>query len=92
MRCLALLFVVSFSWAVEFPVLNTVPELAEYWGYGCQDHWVTTDDGFILNMHRIVSGETGLPGGGEVVYLQHGLYGSSSRWASGPPDKVWHAV
>ncbi|XP_078580642.1 gastric triacylglycerol lipase-like [Branchiostoma floridae x Branchiostoma japonicum] len=49
-------------------------------GYPCEDHYVTTDDGFILNMQRIPhglgNGNTPRP----IVFLQHGLLGSSAMW------------
>ena len=86
LSCLLLLLPAS-SLAL-FPVLNTVPELTAFWGYGCENHSITTEDNFTLTFHRMVGLEDGLPGAGEVVYLQHGLFGSSARWTSGPPDKV----
>eukprot|EP00058_Branchiostoma_floridae_P024848 XP_002610338.1 hypothetical protein BRAFLDRAFT_72470 [Branchiostoma floridae] len=51
-------------------------------GYPCEDHYVTTDDGFILNMQRIPHG---LGNGNNtaprpIVFLQHGLLGSSTQW------------
>ncbi len=27
--------------------------MIEYWGYPVEEHQVTTDDGYILTMHRI---------------------------------------
>ncbi|XP_065314889.1 lysosomal acid lipase/cholesteryl ester hydrolase-like isoform X2 [Gordionus sp. m RMFG-2023] len=57
-------------------------EIIKYYGYPCQDHTVTTEDGFILSLQRI-------PGGNIfnssrknplVVFLQHGLLCSSTSW------------
>ena len=31
----------------DIPVM-TVPELVRYWGYPVEEHWVTTEDGYIL--------------------------------------------
>ncbi|XP_035668788.1 gastric triacylglycerol lipase-like isoform X2 [Branchiostoma floridae] len=51
-------------------------------GYPCEDHYVTTDDGFILNMQRIPHGRNA-PDSTEtrpVVFLQHGLLGASTNF------------
>jgi len=72
----------------EIPEMS-VPDLIKYWGYPVEEHWVTTEDGYILGLHRIPHGRTG-GGGGEprpVAYLQHGLTSSSASWTSGPPEK-----
>ena len=51
-------------------------------GYPCERHRVLTDDGFILELHRIPHGlkdekknETR-----PVAFLQHGLLGSSTNF------------
>lgn len=44
-------------------------------GYPAEIHEVTTDDGYVLTLHRI-PGQPGSPG----VFLQHGLLGSSFDW------------
>ncbi|XP_019636346.1 PREDICTED: gastric triacylglycerol lipase-like [Branchiostoma belcheri] len=51
-------------------------------GYPCEDHYVTTDDGFILNMQRIPHGLSNGDNTGPrpIVFLQHGLLGSSTQW------------
>ncbi|XP_065314890.1 lysosomal acid lipase/cholesteryl ester hydrolase-like isoform X3 [Gordionus sp. m RMFG-2023] len=63
-------------------VTMNVSEIIKYYGYPCQDHTVTTEDGFILSLQRI-------PGGNIfnssrknplVVFLQHGLLCSSTSW------------
>jgi len=48
-------------------------------GYTAQTHNVTTEDGYILKIHRIV-------GEGPVVFMQHGLMDSSSTWVVPGPD------
>lgn len=67
----------------------TVPELIKYWGYPVEEHWVTTEDGYILGLHRIPHGrnEDGAVQDKPVAYLQHGLTSSSSQWIFGPPSK-----
>ncbi|KAK0183446.1 hypothetical protein PV327_001488 [Microctonus hyperodae] len=44
-------------------------------GYPAEAHIVTTEDGYLLSLHRI-------PGGvdSQAVFLQHGLLGSSADW------------
>ena len=48
-------------------------------GYPAEEHWVTTEDGYILNMQRIPHGKDGTTPG-PVVFLQHCLLGASSDW------------
>merc|ERR1712241_713817 len=48
-------------------------------GYPAERHEVTTDDCYILALHRI-------PGEGKVVFLQHGLIDSSAAWVIAGPD------
>ena len=45
-------------------------------GYDLFSHWVTTPDGYILQLHHIPSSKSGA----EVVFLQHGLLDSSMTW------------
>ncbi|KAK7113543.1 gastric triacylglycerol lipase-like [Littorina saxatilis] len=52
-------------------------------GYPCENHYITTKDGFILNMQRIPHGLKPNPKPGAekpVIILQHGLESSSSNW------------
>ncbi|KAK7502357.1 hypothetical protein BaRGS_00006310 [Batillaria attramentaria] len=58
-------------------------ELITSKGYPCENHYVTTQDGFILNMQRIPHGRNGKlssDGPRPAVLLQHGLLGISSNW------------
>ena len=59
--------------------------MIEYWGYPVEEHEVTTDDGYVLTMHRIPNGRSG---GGEriPVFLGHCLTCTSSVYAFGPPE------
>ncbi|KAI1307599.1 Lysosomal acid lipase/cholesteryl ester hydrolase [Halotydeus destructor] len=58
---------------------RTATQLIESRGFVSQTHKVTTQDGYILTMHRIVN-----PFYSEVkkrpIILQHGLLGSSAGW------------
>jgi len=72
----------------DLPEGLTSPELIKYWGYPVEEHWVTTEDGYILGLHRIPHGKDQEPGGRRpVAYLQHALITSSSLWVFGPPKK-----
>merc|ERR1719427_644011 len=71
----------------DIPVM-TVPELVRYWGYPVEEHWVTTEDGYILGLHRIPHGRNDKASEGRpVAYLQHALITSSALWTFGPPNK-----
>jgi len=48
-------------------------------GYTPETHVITTDDDYILKIHRI-------PGDGPVIFCQHGLEDSSSTWVLAGPD------
>lgn len=56
-----------------------VPQLISNEGYPSENHYVTTTDGYILNLHRIPRGKNGTSNG-KVVLLQHGLLLASSDW------------
>jgi len=72
----------------DLPSGLTTPELIKYWGYPVEEHWVQTEDGYILGLHRIPHGKDQTPGGDRpVVYLQHALITSSALWSFGPPKK-----
>ncbi|KAK6238620.1 hypothetical protein QUC31_004089 [Theobroma cacao] len=48
--------------------------MVETQGYACEEHTVTTQDGYILSMQRIPVGRSGgAPGNRPPVLLQHGL-------------------
>jgi hypothetical protein len=59
-------------------------------GYPAEIHEATTKDGYILSMHRIPyspkynNARTNRP----VVFLQHGLFSSSTDWVVLGPDKA----
>lgn len=69
---------------------KTVPELVAGYGYPIESHYVTTADGYILNIFRIPRGAS--CAGGEsrrrpVVLLQHALLDSSFAYVSGTPQQ-----
>ena len=78
------------------PHPSNAPEIIEAMGFRCDVHKVTTDDGYILTMHRWTDrlpGEVSIffrlgEGVGPVVFLQHGLLCSSVDWVLGARDKA----
>lgn len=50
---------------------------------------MTTEDGYILGVHRIPHGKNATAGKATkgAVFLAHGLTSSSAQWAFGPPEK-----
>lgn len=64
------------------------PELIEKYGYPVEVHNITTEDGYILQAHRIPYGQKCGPAVGKrVILLQHGLLGDSSNWVVSGPEK-----
>jgi len=71
-------------------VRNNLPtdELIRSNGYPAETHWVTTEDGYILAIHRIPHGKDNREKGDRpVVFLQHGLLCSSADWVVADPSK-----
>ncbi|CAL4106892.1 unnamed protein product, partial [Meganyctiphanes norvegica] len=67
----------------------TTPELIAFNGYPVEIHHVITDDGYILELHRIPHGLAG-PNVGEpkVAFLHHCLLCSSADYVMNTPDKA----
>ena len=63
------------------PVVNA-SSLIEAAGYPCEDHLVTTDDGFILHASRMPQRDNE---NAPVVILQHGLIDSAATWVQLSP-------
>ncbi|KAK0590147.1 hypothetical protein LWI29_023230 [Acer saccharum] len=58
-------------------------------GYACEEHTVTTQDGYILSLQRIPVGQSGgVPGKKPPVLLQHGLVSDAASWLLLPPDQA----
>lgn len=63
-----------------------IKQLAEKYQYPLEEHKVVTQDGYILNMHRIPSRQDG--GYRPVVFLMHGIVESSISWLLLGPQKA----
>ena len=66
--------------------------MLQKYGYGCQTFNVTTEDGYINTLHRIIprSAKSHFEGGNQtskVIFLQHGLLGTSADYVMGSPEK-----
>lgn len=57
-------------------------------GYQAETHTVKTEDGYLLNMHRIPCGRQGCDDNvRQPVFLQHGILASSADWVLSGPEK-----
>lgn len=57
-------------------------------GYPAETHTVRTEDGYLLNIHRIPCGRTGCDRRiRQPVFLQHGILASSADWIISGPEK-----
>ncbi|KAL7185876.1 hypothetical protein ACSBR2_027770 [Camellia fascicularis] len=62
--------------------------MVETHDYVCEEHKVTTRDGYILSMQRIPVGRSGETQGRRTpVLLQHGLVMDGITWLLSPPDQ-----
>jgi len=68
-------------------------QLANHYGYAAEEHYVHTQDGFILGVHRlgIADQSTGGPSTNSrskgVVFIQHGFMQNSESWVVRGPGK-----
>jgi len=60
---------------------ENVPELIESSGYQVETHSVVTEDGYLLEMHRI-------PSTGKPVFLMHGMLCSSYCWVTSETNSL----
>ncbi|XP_054818020.1 triacylglycerol lipase 2-like [Prosopis cineraria] len=61
--------------------------MVETQGYKCEEHKVTTNDGFILSLQRIPAGQSGKIADKPPVLLQHGLFSDAMIWLFNSPDE-----
>ncbi|CAF3996256.1 unnamed protein product [Adineta steineri] len=65
-----------------------ITQLIESKGYKCEEHKVTTKDGYILGVFRIPHGRNGSSSTtGRPVLLQHGLLDAATTWVMNFPDQ-----
>ncbi|KAK6040194.1 ab-hydrolase associated lipase region [Cooperia oncophora] len=81
-----------FPWWTQYDpeIKMTVPEIIRHWGYPVEVHYAVTQDGYILELHRIPYGKAGPTSNTSrpVVFLQHGLESSSSDWVVNLPEQA----
>ncbi|GMS80018.1 hypothetical protein PENTCL1PPCAC_2193 [Pristionchus entomophagus] len=87
-----LLSIFSFSWGQkpgdDPEIFMTATEMIKYWGYPSEDHSAATEDGYILGMHRIPNGISGVnPSCRPVVFMQHGLESDTISWIANLPGQ-----
>ncbi len=83
------------NWIPKFPDVPynpdselTTPEIIARHGYPAETHTVKTEDGYLLNIHRIPCGRLGCGDGiRQPVFLQHGILASSADFIISGPDK-----
>ncbi|KAH7859997.1 hypothetical protein Vadar_008005 [Vaccinium darrowii] len=61
--------------------------MVETVGYSCEEHTVTTSDGYILSLQRIPAGRSGAQAYKPPVLLQHGIFADASTWLMNSPDQ-----
>lgn len=67
---------------------DPTPEIVRKNGYPCEEHWVHTEDEYILALHRIPHGKDQDPSVKRpVIFVQHGLLCSSADWVIPYPTK-----
>ncbi|GMR58967.1 hypothetical protein PMAYCL1PPCAC_29162, partial [Pristionchus mayeri] len=82
------LFTLSIGQKDDPELFMTATEMIRYWGYPAEEHSATTSDGYILGIHRIPSGLSGVnPDCRPVVFMQHGLESDTTSWIANLPDE-----
>ncbi|KAI4305729.1 hypothetical protein L6164_029077 [Bauhinia variegata] len=56
-------------------------------GYKCEEHKVTTTDGYILSLQRMPQGRSGMKADKPPVLLQHGVLMDAVAWTLNSPDQ-----
>ncbi|KAK7306901.1 hypothetical protein VNO77_44862 [Canavalia gladiata] len=61
--------------------------MVETQGYACEEHKVTTEDGYILSLQRMPVGRSGKKADKPPVLLQHGLFIDAITWLFNSPNE-----
>lgn len=62
--------------------------MIKYFGYPVEIHYVTAEDGYILEVHRIPHGlKNTIENTTTPVYLQHGIFISSAEFIYQTPER-----
>lgn len=70
-----------FDYETDEDCHRTVPEIIESRGFKCETYTVTTNDGFVLTLHRIVNPlAKRMNMQTPPVLLAHGLFSQASNW------------
>ncbi|XP_060801632.1 gastric triacylglycerol lipase-like [Amyelois transitella] len=77
----------NLSVAVAEDAYLNISQLAKKYGYPFEEHTVVTDDGYILNFHRIPHGRNGARNN-IAIFLMHGILDSSDSWVIQGPDRA----
>jgi len=75
--------------APEPDCFYNITQLIQSKGYVCEEHKVTTSDGYILGVYRIPRGRNSSPSAtpGRPVLLQHGLLDAGTSWVINFPEQ-----
>uniref|UniRef100_A0A1I7Y913 Abhydro_lipase domain-containing protein n=1 Tax=Steinernema glaseri TaxID=37863 RepID=A0A1I7Y913_9BILA len=68
----------------------TTAEIINHWGYPAETFHVSTEDGYVIELHHIPYGRKQGPSGNKtrpVVFLQHGFDGASANWVVNLPEQ-----
>ena len=74
---------------MHISLLANKVEIISNRGYPVEIHTVTTEDGYILEMHRIPRSKSASSTSrvGKPVFLHHGLTASDADWVISPSDR-----
>ncbi|XP_047159370.1 triacylglycerol lipase 2-like [Vigna umbellata] len=80
------------QWLTSYPVIDDNVDgicktMVETQGYTCEEHKVTTQDGYILSLQRMPAGRSGKKADQPPVLLQHGIFSDASTWLVNSPDE-----
>ncbi|KAH1051606.1 hypothetical protein GLYMA_08G167700v4 [Glycine max] len=79
------------EWLTSYSVINDIDgickTMVETQGYTCEEHQVTTEDGYILSLQRIPVGRSSNNTDKPPVLLQHGIFCDALTWLVNSPDE-----